>query len=499
MKLASSLFESVFEPVTMAEENSEAKYKLNSNVIKPGAIVRVWNSLNQLDGSESHSVVTIDYKNRRVSFDTNNPVGVKVKLGNVEQSSVAHCISSPEVSFVKKIARVFFENKEYYINGSNKGSLTGKIILKGIGVLTPENIKILHDYLIVNAINMKHNYVSEIYTKHKDTYFAVQPVYRISSNLYYNKRSNIVLYSNKNLVIDEEGQKTSLKGSEMMPINCASFIELLFPNIIYRVNTLSLSMLGYMKYIPTTPSMLRPIYEYNCLDNIYNEIDIVTAKLSKLELPASVEYNILKTTGVIGLAKKRGGLVKYMAQASLALASFILWILPYGIITGILAGSYLIIPLEFKEYFTDINPNYIISNIKELFSSILCNMNISTFSFSPTCDINTLSISELKSKYGDNEIDTFTKVLLFRKNTKPDQNLLAFKFNSEKSVRKSRRRKSVRKSRRRKSVRKSVRKSHRRKSIPKSRRRKSIRKSRRRKSVRKSRRRKSVRKSRRRK
>ena len=394
---ASSLFESIFETVKVVEENNQAKFKLNSNVVKPGAIVRVWSSLDRVDGAESHSVVTIDYNNRRVSFDTNNPPGVKAILGDVQLPGVAHCIASPEPGFVKKLARIFFANKDYFAGKGPKASLEGTVKLKGIGILTRENIAILNKYLIVNSINMKHNYVSEIYTKQGNDFFAIQPIYRISTNLYYNKRSNIVFNTTKELQfsIQEDDKKTSLKGSKMMPINCSAFMALLFPDVIQRTSTITLSMLGTVKYIPTTPSMLRPTYNYSCLDAIDNPIARVNwrqDKLAKVELPGGVEYNILKTTGAVGYGiKKYGTIGKYLAQLGVGLATFILMVLPFGLITAILGGAYLIIPLEFYDYFAGINPTDIISNIKELFSSVLCR----GFGFVPKCDINTKSIPQL--------------------------------------------------------------------------------------------------------
>jgi len=487
---ASSLFESVFEAVKMVEENSYAKFKLNSAVVKEGAIVRVWSSINQVDGTESHSVVTIDYNKRRVSFDTNHSGSIKVSLNGTQLPGVAHCIASPEQSFVKKLARVYFDNKEYFAGTGRKSSLEGIVKLKGIGFLTKKNIKILKKYLIDNAINMNHNYISEIYTKHGDDYYAVQPIYRISTNLYYNKYSNIVFNTSKKMRfhIDEAEHKNVIKGSKMLPINCSSFVELLFPDIIFRVNTISLNMLGTMKYIPTAPSMLRPTYNYMCLDTLDNQIEVVNvSKNPKLELKPSVEYNLIKNLGVIALAKKKyGSVAAYAAKAAVALATFFIWsLLPYGIIASILGGAYLIIPLEYSLYFSDISIAGIFSNIQELFSSALCG----GFGFVPKCDINTKSVPELKEKYGDRQIDNFIKVFKMRKQMKP-----VFNFNSTKYVKKSCRRRSVKKSRRRRSVKKS----RRRRSVKKSRRRRSVKKSRRRRSVKKSRRRRSVKKSRRR-
>lgn len=446
---ASSLFESVFETVKIVEENSDAKFKLNSNVIKPGAIVRVWNSLNRVDGSESHTVVTIDYKQRRVSFDTNNPPSIKVSLDGKQLPGVAHCISSPEPSFVKKLARVYFDNKKYFNSGLNKdkNSLAFTLKLKGIGKLTKENINILQEYLIENAINMNHNYISEVYTKHGDDYYAIQPIYRISTNLYYNKLSNTVFNTTKRIqfnITEDDITRGKIKGSIMKPINCSSFIELLFPNIIFRVNTVTLSMLANIKYIPTSPSMLRPAYNYTCLDTIDNDIsDTPTSKNRKLELGPNVEYNYIKSSQVISWAKKKyGSLASYTAKASIALATFFIWALPYGIIASILTGSYLIIPLEYKTYFDSIKFDKILYDMQEVFSGALCK----GFGF-VRCDINTKTVPELKQKYGNKEISTFIKILELRKQK------LTFKFNNSrrrKSAKKSRRRKSVKKSRRRK-------------------------------------------------
>ena len=471
-EIVSSLFESIFEATKIPKENSDGIYRLNSGVIKPGAIVRVWNSLNKGDGSESHSVVTIDYGKRRVSFDTNNPPAVKVKLGDIYVNGVGHCIASPEPSFVKKIARVYFENKY-----GKKADLSRIVKLKGIGVLTKKSIEILHSYLITNTTNMNHNYVSEIYTKFDNTYLAVQPVYRISTNLYYNKFSNIVLKTTTslNFSIEEGGNKHKINTNQMTPINCSSFVELIFSDIIYRTDTPSLLLLGTMKYIPTTPSMLRPRNDYKCLDTIDNKVSVLKTKRGKMSLGPDVEYNILKSTGVLGLARKYGSMAEYVAKASIALASFIIWFLPYGIIGGILAGSYLLVPLEFNDYFTGINPVDIISNIKELFSSVLCRMKLG-FGFKPSCDINTLSISQLKKKYGDQQVVLFSKILLSRKQSKSMKNI-AFKFDG-KYTRKSSRRRSIKKSRRCRSIKKSRRR--RRRSIKKSSRRRSIKKSRRR-------------------
>ena len=486
---ASSLFESVFEATKTPKENNTGKYRLNSNVVVPGAIVRVWNSLNQLDGNESHSVVTIDYNNRRVSFDTNNPGGVTVYLGDVKLPGVAHCIASPEASFVKKIARVYFDNKAYFSGKGPKASLARTIKLKGIGILTQENIDVLQRYLIDETVNMKHNYISEVYTRYRNTYFPIQPIYRISTSLYYEKYNNIVFNTSGRLkfTVNEEKQKIhKVKGSEMRPINCSSFMALLFPDIIHRTNTVSLRMLGAARYIPTTPSMLRPTYTYKCLDTIDNQITRVSwgqDKLAKVEAPGSVEYNILKTSGALAWGvKKFGSAGKFSAQLAVLIGTFIVIFLPFGLITAILGGAYLVIPLEFYDYFAGINPGDIFSSLKEIFSSVLCK----GFGFVPKCDINTKSIPQLKEKYGDSQVDNFRKALEMSKKMKAGKKL-AFKFDSTKTARRSRRRRS---GRRRRPVRKSRRKSSKRQS----RRRKSVRKSRKRQS----RRRKSVRKSRKR-
>jgi hypothetical protein len=481
--LGSSLFESVFKQTRELGENEpdiSAKFVLNTDVIRPGAIVRIWNSLDRTDGNESHSIVTIDYTSpttkitRRVSFDTNNPDNIKVKLGDTPLPGVAHCIASPEAGFIKKLARVYYDNKEYFKTGENKGSLKYIVKLKAIGKLTTENIKLLQHYLIENTINMKHNYISEVYTKHQKTFYPIQPKYRISTNLFYNKYKQQIYYLKKGqnkVTIQENNYETSVIGSQIMPINCSSFVQMLFPNIVYRQSSLTLNMMG--SYIPTAPSMLNSMFDYTCLDTIDNKIS-KSESIKRRKLPSpSVEYNLIKSLGIIKATKKRyGTLGAYLAQLSVALTSFILWIFPYAIITGILAGSYFIIPLEYKGYFDNIQVNDIINNLKELFSGILCSLKNITFRFSPTCNINTLSIDQLKNKYGTEQIN----MLRQKMNLKYNKNRVNLMFRKRRSTKKSRRRRSTKKSRRRRSTKKS----RRRRSTKKSRRRRSTKKSRRR-------------------
>ena len=498
---ASSLFESVFETIDgNIDDNRLAKYRLNSNVIKPGAIVRVWTTLDRVDGNESHAVVTIDYKNRRVSFDTSNPDNVKIGLKGKNLPGVGHCIASPQASFVKKLARVYFDNKEYFETGRNKASLSRLVKLKAMGVLDGQHIKRLRKYLIELAINMEFEYTSDIYTKHNDDYFAIQPIFRISTTLYYSRASNIIYNTSKAIqfhIEQDEDRKIVRNSSNMSPINCSSFVELLFPDIVFRANTLTLSMLEKVKFIPTAPSMLRPTYDYLCLDTSDNQIDNVRGiKNKRLEIGPGVEYNLIKTTGIIGYAQKKyGSVAAYIIDLAIALGTFILWAFPWATILGMASGSYLIIPLEYHLYITDINISSILNNITEIFSSSLCGV----FGFNIKCDKNSLSIQELKEKYGEDKVNHFLQLFRAKKYGKE----LKLKFSTKSHQKKSRRRKSVKKSRRRRSVKKSrrrrsVKKSRRRRSVKKSRRRRSVKKSRRRRSVKKSRRRRSVKKSRRR-
>jgi hypothetical protein len=258
----SDVFESVYK--------SGGKH-LNTNVIRPNAIVRIWNVIDKHSGVQTHSTATIDYDNRRVSFGTSNDKDTEIFIKG-SKVGIGHLISSPEQSFVKKLL-VFGRKSQKDMNNNLK--------LIAMGYLTEEHIKNLKDYLVNDTENFS-VFENEFFIEHKPTEyrrssrlsehnFDIYPLISTqaySKTIFYNQFRIYQAQQNTLTIKTEEKGKHKKAKNNMESINCAGLLSIIFKGIV---------CLDFMQFkkIPyfidaVSPVSLVPSSAYNCADG--NEI-----------------------------------------------------------------------------------------------------------------------------------------------------------------------------------------------------------------------------------
>jgi hypothetical protein len=251
----SNMFESVF--------SNDGKH-LNTYVIKPGAIVRIWSVGTKKWNEEAHSTATIDYKNRRVSFGTSYDSSASILLDG-KKVGYPHIINSPEEELVKKVL--------YNAESTNPVS---NIVLVAMGYLTENHIKDLKELLINNSYKFSLGEPKDdIFiqsSSDQSLFYPILSTQKTSANLFYNKFKLFgVLDKNKLILKDSTSTSVSLKKSKknMKSINCAEFMKLLFSGIVCINSSHKFVSLSQI-VTAASPASLIPSVAYKCVaDNNY--------------------------------------------------------------------------------------------------------------------------------------------------------------------------------------------------------------------------------------
>jgi hypothetical protein len=269
LKVNNDFISNIFECIFSSDGT-----QLNTDVIKVGAIVRIWSTGSQYWNNEGHSTATIDYQGRRVSFGTSLNKNITVLLDD-KKVGYAHIINSPEEELVKKIL--------YNATTSTVNNLK----LVAMGYLTEQHIENLTELLIKNTDNFSINSLGagDVYIQSSTNdklFYPVLSSQKYSTNLFYNEKTLFGVIEKKKLKIINN-KKTKKSKVDMQSVNCAEFMKLIFFDIV-DVNS-SHNFFVYTQLITaTTPASLMPTEAYKCVaDNNYtlSEPDVLTFKVGR--------------------------------------------------------------------------------------------------------------------------------------------------------------------------------------------------------------------------
>ena len=260
--------------------------KLNRDIIQEGAIVRIWSVGARELNNETHSTVTIDYKDRRVSFGSSYSQTSIVLLNN-KKVGYKHIINSPEEELVKKVL---------YNANSKK---VENIRLVAMGYLTEKHIQNLNELLVKNATDFSlytepSNDAIFVQSSSDKLFYPITSTNTYSTNLFYNRLKLYGVLDKNELKIkelDEPGKKSK---KNMQSINCAEFMILLFSGIVCINSSHKFVSLSQIVTASGPPSLI-PNVAYKCVaDNNYT-----------LSEPSMFDYKIGKSLlcNYIGLPK----------------------------------------------------------------------------------------------------------------------------------------------------------------------------------------------------
>ena len=173
LKLRDNYVSNMFECVFSSDG------KLNRDIIQEGAIVRIWSVGARELNNETHSTVTIDYKDRRVSFGSSYSQTSIVLLNN-KKVGYKHIINSPEEELVKKVL---------YNANSKK---VENIRLVAMGYLTEKHIQNLNELLVKNATDFSlytepSNDTIFVQSSSDKLFYPITSTNTYSTNLFYNR------------------------------------------------------------------------------------------------------------------------------------------------------------------------------------------------------------------------------------------------------------------------------------------------------------------------
>jgi hypothetical protein len=250
----SNMFESVF---------SNGGKHLNTDVIKVGAIVRIWSIGSKQFNEEAHSTATIDYQNRRVSFGTSYDSGTSVLL-NDKKVGYSHIINSPEEELVKKIL--------YNAKSTNPVS---NMVLVAMGYLTEKHIQDLKELLIKNSnrfsICEPKDDIFIQSSSDSSLFYPILSTQKTSTNLFYNRTKLFGVIKKNELILKDDIPNSAPKKSKknMKSINCAEFMKLLFTGIVCINSSHKFVSLSQVVTAAGPPSLI-PSVAYKCVaDNNY--------------------------------------------------------------------------------------------------------------------------------------------------------------------------------------------------------------------------------------
>ena len=264
----STLFESVYLPGGKA---------LNKDIIRTGAIIRIWSVGSFKINAESHSTATIDYGDRRVSFGTSLDHAAEVFLNN-ESIGNPHLINSPEEEMINKV-----------LVNSTQDNLNKPIYglrLIAIGILTEEHITNLQDILISNTKSFNTRYVNQHFIKNynDNLIYPLLTCQTVSTTLFYNK---YILYNViskdklelKHKVLDKNGNwvdnkydKVRKLSKDMTSTNCAGLMSLIFNGIVCINSTHSLLSFPDLN-VSGGPVSLLPSKIYKCIPDTNSRVE----------------------------------------------------------------------------------------------------------------------------------------------------------------------------------------------------------------------------------
>jgi hypothetical protein len=418
----SGVFESVFG------DNADDLH-LNTEVIRVGAIVRIWNTRTFKTLSESHSTCTIDYGDRRVSFGTSLPSGKKVLIDGKEAGK-PHLTLSPDPDFVNKILRTGIE-----------GAYPARSVqLVAMGYLTQNHINLMKKILIDKSDVMTRS--SETFIRINNTYYPILCTERISEHLFYNAYFNICnVDKNKIVIVDSDDNIKDIRPrNNLKSTNCTGLMVQLFPGIVCLNSSHHLITVPHVFNSPS-PASLIPSKMYKCTD----------------------KANVLIDPSVVNIGWSRG-FMNNMGMCSYRSVNEFIKLIVYTalyLLPSYTVGSKIpiIIPLEYipngMSYLDIMSNTAIISAILLAVSSIKIYTNFpksSSFSF----DGNGLSYKELVDLYGEDYIKSMINLLGGQ--THKNNTNLGFHTKSirrKKSIKKSRSRRNSSPIRRKKSTKKS--------------------------------------------